>query len=42
MLSLEVFNGTESIMELEQYNAMTPGAATDEESAAFNTILLDP
>ena len=39
LLSLEAFNGTESIIKLEQLDAMTPGAATDEVSAALDTIL---
>lgn len=41
LLSLEVFNGTESIIELEQYDAVTPDAATDQESAALHGVMLN-
>lgn len=41
LLSLEVFNGTESIIELEQYDAVTPDAATDQEAAALHGVMLN-
>ncbi|DBA94432.1 TPA: hypothetical protein ACH3X1_002030 [Trebouxia sp. C0004] len=40
LLGLEAFNGTDSIIELEQYNAVTPGAATNQEAAALQVITL--
>lgn len=40
LLSLEAFNGTESIIELEARDEMTPGA--DQVSAALETILSSP
>lgn len=40
LLGLEAFNGTDSIIELEQYDAVTPGAATNQEAAALHTVTL--
>lgn len=38
LLGLEAFNGTDSVIELEQYDAVTPGAATSQEAAALHVI----
>lgn len=38
LLGLEAFNGTDSVIELEQYDAVTPGAATNQEAAALHVI----
>lgn len=40
LLSLEAFNGTESIIELDQRDEMTPGA--DQVSAALASVLPGP
>ena len=38
LLGLEAFNGTDYVIELEQYDAVTPGAATNQEAAALRVI----
>ena len=38
LLSLEAFNGTARVIELEQYDAVTPSAATAQELAALQQL----
>ena len=39
LFSLEAFNGTADIFELEEYDAVTPGAATTQEAAALYQVV---